>query len=61
MFLKEKLGLTLSTEKTKITNTAENARFLGYDISVSRSQDIKRLKNGKRQRVYSGVVQPRIA
>ena len=31
-FLKEKLGLTLSAEKTKITNTAENARFLGYDI-----------------------------
>lgn len=59
-FLKEKLGLTLSTEKTKITNTAENARFLGYDISVSRSQDIKRLKNGKSQRVYSGVVQLRM-
>ena len=35
-FLKEKLGLTLSAEKTKITNTVENARFLGYDISVSR-------------------------
>ena len=60
VFLKEKLGLTLSTEKTKITNTAENARFLGYDISVSRSQDIKRLKNGKSQRVYSGVVQLRM-
>lgn len=59
-FLKEKLGLTLSAEKTMITNTAENARFLGYDISVSRSQDIKRLKNGKRQRVYSGVVQLRM-
>lgn len=59
-FLKEKLGLTLSAEKTKITNTAENARILGYDISVSRSQDIKRLKNGKRQRVYSGVVQLRM-
>lgn len=60
VFLKEKLGLTLPTEKTKITNTAENARFLGYDISVSRSQDIKRLKNGKSQRVYSGVVQLRM-
>lgn len=60
VFLKEKLGLTLSTEKTKNTNTAENARFLGYDISVSRSQDIKRLKNGKSQRVYSGVVQLRM-
>jgi len=60
IYLKEKLGLTLSAEKTKITNTAQCARFLGYDISVSRSQDIKRLKNGKRQRVYSGVVQLRM-
>lgn len=60
IFLRDKLKLTLSAEKTKITNTAENARFLNYDISVSRSQDIKRLKNGKRQRVYSGVVQLRM-
>ena len=60
VFLKEKLNLTLSEEKTKITNTSDSARFLSYDISVSRSQDVKRLKNGKRQRVYSGVVQLRM-
>ena len=60
VFLKEKLGLTLSAEKTKITNTAQCARFLNYDIYVSRSQDIKRLKNGKRQRVYYGVVKLRM-
>ena len=60
VFLRDKLKLTLSAEKTKITNTADNARFLNYDISVSRSQDIKRLKNGKRQRVYSGVVRLRM-
>ena len=60
VFLKEKLGLTLSAEKTQITNTAQCARFLNYDIYVSRSQDIKRLKNGKRQRVYYGVVQLRM-
>lgn len=47
VFLKEKLGLTLSAEKTKITNTAQCARFLNYDIYVSRSQDIKRLKKRK--------------
>lgn len=35
-------------------------RVLKNHISVSRSQDIKRLKNGKRQRVYSGVVQLRM-
>ncbi len=55
-FLKEKLGLTLSADKTKITNTADRARFLGYDISVSRSQEIKRTKSGTKSRVYSGVV-----
>jgi len=55
-FLKEKLGLTLSAEKTKITHTAEFARFLGYDITVSRSQELKQLKNGVKARVYSGVV-----
>lgn len=60
LFLKEKLGLTLSAEKTKVTNTAQCARFLNYDIYVSKSQDIKRLKNGKRQRVYYGVVQLRM-
>ena len=56
VFLKEKLGLTLSTEKTKITHTGECARFLGYDISVSRSQEVKQLKNGVKSRIYYGVV-----
>jgi hypothetical protein len=55
-FLNDGLRLTLSREKTTVTHSAENARFLGYDISVSRSQDIKRKKDGSRQRVYSGVV-----
>lgn len=56
IFLKDRLGLTLSMEKTKITNSAETARFLGYDIFVSRSQEIKRLSNGRKARIYSGVV-----
>lgn len=56
VFLKERLGLTLSVEKTKITHTSELARFLGYDITVSRSNDIKRLKNGVKAKVYSAVV-----
>jgi group II intron reverse transcriptase/maturase len=59
-FLKEKLNLTLSGEKTKITHTGQNARFLGYDISVSRSQEVKRTKTGARQRVYSGSVHLRV-
>jgi len=56
VFLKERLNLTLSEEKTKVTHSEECARFLGFDITVSRSQDIKRKKDGSRQRVYSGVV-----
>ena len=55
-FLKENLHLTLSMEKTKVTHTSNRARFLGYDITVSRSQDIKRKKDGSKARVYSGVV-----
>lgn len=56
VFLKEKLGLILSAEKTKITHTAEPARFLGYDITISRSKEIKRLNNGVKASVYSSVV-----
>jgi len=56
VFLKETLCLTLSMEKTKITHTADRARFLGYDITVSKNQEVKRKKDGTKQRVYSGVV-----
>ncbi len=56
VFLREKLNLTLSAEKTTVTNTAKRARFLGYDITVSRSQDIKRCKDGAKKRVFNGVV-----
>ena len=55
-FLLEKLKLKLSNTKTKITHTSERARFLGYDISVSRSQDARKTENGKTQRVQSYVV-----
>lgn len=55
-YLSEKLKLTLSAEKTKITHTSEFARFLGYDITVSRSQEIKKNKKGYKSRVYSAVV-----
>ncbi len=37
-FLKEKLGLEMSVEKTLITHATENrARFLGYDIKMGKS------------------------
>ena len=43
-FLKERLSLTLSSEKTLITHSDRNVRFLGYDISISRSQAVKPCK-----------------
>ncbi len=36
-FLAEKLKLTLSEEKTKVTHSSEAVRYLGYDIRVTRS------------------------
>ena len=49
-FLTNELKLTLSEEKTLITHSSEEVRFLGYDISVRRSQEVKghKMKNGTR-------------
>jgi len=55
-FLAEELKLTLSEEKTKITHTSEFARFLGYDICISRSNAIKYNGKGVAKREYSGRV-----
>ena len=48
-FLTEELKLTLSEEKTLITHSSQKVRFLGYDINVRRSKEIKgfKMKNGK--------------
>lgn len=55
-FLEDSLKLTMSEEKTHITHSSESVRYLGYDIKVSRSQDVKRTKKGL-QRVWLGKVQ----
>lgn len=54
-FLQEKMHLTLSVEKTKITHGSDRARFLGYDISISKSQEILKRGNVK-VRGYIGTV-----
>lgn len=56
IFLAEKLKLTLSDTKTKNTHTSKFARFLGYDITVSRSQSVKRDKNGVLKREFNGRI-----
>jgi len=55
-FLADELKLELSDEKTKITHTTEFARFLGYDICISRSNAVKYNANGVAKREYSGRV-----
>lgn len=54
-FLSRELKLTLSEEKTLITHSSERVRFIGYDICVRRSQEIKgyKMKNGKRRKSRS--------
>jgi len=56
VFLSDKLKLTLSEEKTKVTHSSEMVRYLGYDVSVSRCSDAKRDKNGVLKRSHYGSV-----
>lgn len=56
IFLQNTLKLEMSDSKTKITHTGDRARFLGYDITVSRAQTLTKTDNGKTQRCHSGVV-----
>ena len=55
-FLRETLGLTLSDTKTKITHTTQKARFLGFDITVSRSQALRKNARGQLRRAFYGNV-----
>ena len=50
LFLADTLKLELSAEKTLITHSSTHVRFLGYDIGVRRSQEIKGFKNGRKAR-----------
>lgn len=56
-FIKNKLHLELSDEKTLITKATDKARFLGYDIRVTpKSNHTKKTKRGIKARNYSGHV-----
>lgn len=56
IFLQKALKLEMSDTKTKVMHTGDRARFLGYDITVSRVQILKKTSNGKVQRCQTGVV-----
>ncbi len=55
-FLRDTLDLEMSDAKTKVTHTGDRARFLGYDITVSRSQNLKMSTAGYKLRSNTGVV-----
>lgn len=55
-FMSERLHLELSDEKTLITNGQDKAKFLGYEISVRKSNAVKRNKSGIRCRVFNGSI-----
>jgi group II intron reverse transcriptase/maturase len=56
-FLHSELKLTLSEEKTLITHSAEKVRFLGYDISVRRSQQLRTDSIGRKKRWLNGKIE----
>ena len=56
-FLENNYKLELSIEKTKITHSSERVRFLGYDISVRRNQEVKKRKDGRKQRTLNNSVE----
>lgn len=51
-FLSESLALELSEEKTLITHTSKSAKFLGYEITVTRDNHQRRDVQGRLRRTY---------
>ena len=56
IYMRDKLKLELSEEKTLITNAQESAKFLGYEISIRKSEAMKRNKQGWLKRPFSGRI-----
>lgn len=52
-YLADKLKLELSAEKTLITHSQKNARFLGYDIRVVRDWHRMKMPNGTKKRKFN--------
>ena len=50
--LSESLALELSEEKTLITHTGKSAKFLGYEITVTRNNHQRRDVQGRLRRTY---------
>jgi group II intron reverse transcriptase/maturase len=55
-FLKEKLQLKLSDEKSKITHNTKPIKFLGYEIVINQSQHLVDTAKGKVRQLSGNVV-----
>lgn len=59
-FLNDRLKIKLSEEKTLITHSSDEARFLGYDVTIRNDLITRRDKNGTTKRMYNRAVQLKI-
>ncbi|MEG2599975.1 MAG: reverse transcriptase domain-containing protein [Muribaculaceae bacterium] len=59
-FLMDQLSLELSDEKTLITHSEKSAKFLGYEIDIRKSNEVKRNSNGRLRRSFNKTVRLRI-
>ena len=59
-FLADRLALELSYEKTLVTHTEKPAKFLGYEVTVRKSNLQKRNKRGSLSRVYGNKVRLKV-
>lgn len=53
IFLESELKLSLSDTKTLVTHSNKFARFLGYDITVSRNRKLMKSRNGIKNKLQS--------
>lgn len=56
-FLRNELKLELSEEKTLITHSSQKVKFLGYNISVRRNQQVFKNSLGRKIRSLNGKVE----
>ena len=55
-FIREKLHLEMSGEKTLITHGHDFAKFLGYEVTIAKGEYSKKTKTGATRRVNNGKV-----
>ena len=55
-FIRDKLHLEMSEEKTLITHGHDSAKFLGYEVTIAKGEHNKKTKTGATRRVNNGKV-----